>query len=215
VTDRSTGREAFLTAAPTLGPLLRSAEVAAAWDRPSALEAFSVRGLAGHLASQALMVGDALAAPDSELGVIPLSEHYARVAWIDAPVDSDVNTLIRAGGERAAADGPNALADRVEAAVKAARPGLRDAPPDRRVTAPSGQWALSLDDFALTRAMEIAVHSDDLAVSVGLGTPVLPDEPMAAVLGLLVDIAVSRHGQTAVLRALSRRERAPASITAF
>jgi hypothetical protein len=35
------------------------------------------------------------------------------------------------------------------------------------------------------------------------------------VLGLLTGLAARRHGPTAVLRALSRSERAPASISAF
>src|SRR5207247_9450365 len=142
--------------------------------------------------------GGALAAPAPDLDAIPLSEHYARVAWIDAPLDSDVNTLIRAGGERAAADGPAALADRVEAAVREQTQALPEAPADRRVAAPSGQWALTLDDFALTRTMEIAVHNDDLAVSVGVAAPSLPDESLMPVIALLAGIAVRRHGQDAV-----------------
>jgi hypothetical protein len=63
--------------------------------------------------------------------------------------------------------------------------------------------------------MEIAVHSDDLAVSAGVDAPALPAEVLNPVLGLLTELAVRRHGQAAVLRALTRRERAPESITAF
>jgi hypothetical protein len=62
--------------------------------------------------------------------------------------------------------------------------------------------------------MEIAVHSDDLASSVGVATPELPDTVLGPVLDLLVGVSVRRHGQTAVLRALSRAERA-GSVTAF
>jgi hypothetical protein len=67
----------------------------------------------------------------------------------------------------------------------------------------------------LTRLMELAVHSDDLAASVGLPTPELPPSAMEFVLGLLTQLSVRRHGATAVLRTLSRAERAPATITAF
>jgi len=63
--------------------------------------------------------------------------------------------------------------------------------------------------------MEIAVHSDDLAVSVGVPTPPLPAAVIDPVLALLTQVAVRRHGQTAVLRTLSRSERAPATIAAF
>jgi hypothetical protein len=210
-----TSRDAYLAAAEKVAALLREPEVAAAWDRPSALEAFTVRGLAGHLAIQTLMLDSALDAPDSDLPAIPLAEHYARVAWIDAPVDSEVNALIRAGGDRAAQEGPGELAAQVDEAVRRQRAALPAAAADHRVTAPSGQWSLVLDDFVLTRAMEIAVHGDDLAVSVGLPTPAIDDDALMPVITLLARIALRRHGQVALLRALSRRERAPASVSAF
>jgi hypothetical protein len=208
-------RQAYLQAARTVAPLLRDPAVAAAWDGPSALADFTVHGLAGHLASQIFMVGDGIASADSQLEAISLQDHYARVAWIDAPPDSDFNTMIRANGERTASVGPDALADLVEDAVRDQAAALPTAPSAHRVTAPSGQWSLTLDDFALTRLMEIAVHSDDLAVSVGVETPSLDDDVVLPVLSLLAGIALRRHGQVAMLRALSRRERAPSTISAF
>ena len=63
--------------------------------------------------------------------------------------------------------------------------------------------------------MEIMVHSDDLAASVGLPTPEFSEPVVRAVLGLLSAVAVDRHGQTAVLRALSRPQRAPDHVSAF
>ncbi len=77
------------------------------------------------------------------------------------------------------------------------------------------QWSLSWEDFLVTRMMEITVHSDDLAVSVGIDPPELPGAVLEPVLSLLVGVATLRHGQAAVVRALSRAERAPASIAAF
>jgi hypothetical protein len=63
--------------------------------------------------------------------------------------------------------------------------------------------------------MELAVHSDDLAASVGVPTPELPPAAAELVLGLLTQLSIRRHGATAVLRTLSRAERAPGTITAF
>jgi hypothetical protein len=74
---------------------------------------------------------------------------------------------------------------------------------------------LLLDDLLVTRMMELAVHSDDLAVSVGIATPALPERAVDTVIELLSRLAVRRHGPTAVLRALSRAERAPATVAAF
>jgi hypothetical protein len=76
-------------------------------------------------------------------------------------------------------------------------------------------WSLAACDFLVTRMMEIMVHSDDLAASVGVETPEFPADVVTPVLALLTDVAVRRHGQTAVLRALSRPQRAPASVSAF
>jgi hypothetical protein len=50
---------------------------------------------------------------------------------------------------------------------------------------------------------------------VGVEAPALPDEVLGPVLGLLTRLAVRRHGQSAVLSALSRAERAPDRINAF
>jgi hypothetical protein len=63
--------------------------------------------------------------------------------------------------------------------------------------------------------MEFVVHSDDLAVSVGIEPPTLPEAVLGPVLALLVGVSLQRHGQAAVVRALSRRERAPDTISAF
>ena len=63
--------------------------------------------------------------------------------------------------------------------------------------------------------METVVHSDDLAASVGLETPEFPDEVVSPVLDLLTGLAVRRHGATALVRTLTRPQRAPGSVAAF
>ncbi len=80
---------------------------------------------------------------------------------------------------------------------------------------PWGPWPLTLADLLITRMMEIAVHDDDLACSVGRPTPALPDEVTDTVVVLLARLAVRRHGPVTVVRAFSRAERAPATVAAF
>ncbi|MEH1167319.1 hypothetical protein V6V47_18230 [Micromonospora sp. CPCC 205539] len=75
-------------------------------------------------------------------------------------------------------------------------------------------WALRRSDFLLTRQLEIVVHCDDLAVSVGVPTPEFPPEVFDPVRDLLVRLAVRRRGQSALISALSRGERAQ-DISAF
>jgi hypothetical protein len=52
-------------------------------------------------------------------------------------------------------------------------------------------------------------------VSVGLEPQELPDAAFDPVLVLLARLAARRHGQAALLRALTRVERAPAAINAI
>jgi hypothetical protein len=207
--------DAYLGAARSAAELLHRPEIAAGWDRPSALPEFTVRGLAGHLANQVLSVRLVLRADARSSAPIGVLDHYRRVAWIDAELDDPVNVETRENGERTAAGGPAVLAEQVDATVASLAALLPAEPADRVVFLPWTGWSLSLPDFLVTRMMEIAVHSDDLAVSVDVATPALPDNVLRPVVGLLSDLAVRRHGAAAVLRALSRAERAPASIAAF
>lgn len=208
-------REAFLEAVGAVVGLLAEPAVAAAWEKPSALRDFSVGGLAGHIAWQELALPELLSQPEPAEPVVTLREYYVdRVTWLDAGVDGAVNIRIRKGGEATAEDGPEALLARVRDADAWLRAGLPDLPAVRPVRMPSwGDWSLDLDDFLLTRLMELVVHADDLACSVGLPTPPFPERVTAPVVELLARLAVRRHGTVDVIRGLARTERAPASIS--
>ncbi|WBB79782.1 maleylpyruvate isomerase N-terminal domain-containing protein [Micromonospora sp. WMMD882] len=208
-------RTAYLTAARSAVALLGEPAVAQRWDEPSALAEFRVGGLAAHLAVQLFRVPTMLDAPAGSDDPIDLMAHFGRVPWVDAALDDEVSVAVRRIGDELAAPGPTALLARAGATLDELPGRLADAPADRTVRVPPGGWSLTLDDFLVTRLVEIAVHVDDLAVSVGLGTPELPSEVIDPVLTLLARLSVRRHGQPAVLRAFSRAERAPADITVF
>lgn len=208
-------RRAYLEAAERAAVLLGDPAVAAAWAEPSALPKLSVRGLAGHLARQVTRVPGVVAAPASGAQPIGLLGHYSHSSWVTAGIDDEPNVSVRTQGEAEAPHGPAELAERVAAVVADLRETLPAEPADRVVVLPWTGWALSLDDFLTTRTLEIAVHLDDLAVSVGVPTPELPESAVDTVVTLLARLSVRRHGATAVLRALSRAERAPATIAAI
>ncbi|MEV6984790.1 maleylpyruvate isomerase N-terminal domain-containing protein [Sphaerisporangium sp. NPDC051017] len=209
-------REDYLATARSAAGLLREPAVAAAWDGPSALAEFRVSGLAGHLAYQVLALPPILAGPEAREETISLLEHYGRAQWNGAPVDDEFNVRIRDGGEEVAAEGPAAMAARVDQVIEELAARLPAVAADRPVRIPLwGPWSLTLEDLLVTRMMELAVHSDDLAVSVGIPAPPLPLGAVDAVVVLLSRLAVRRHGPTNVLRALSRAERAPALINAI
>jgi len=208
-------RQAYLVAAESAATLLDDPAVATRWARPSALVGFTVGGLAAHLATQVVFVPRTLSLPTPAGEPVSLLDHYGRVTWLGAGLDEEANVAIRRAGEEVAADGAATVVGQTRAAVRDLRALLAEEPDDRVVRPPAGPWGLRLDDFLVTRMMEIAVHSDDLAYSVGVPTPELPSSVLDPVLELLSHLAVRRHGATPVLRALSRAERPPATVSAF
>lgn len=208
-------RDDFLSIARVAAGLLREPPVADAWAAPSALAEYTVGGLAGHLAYQILSVPGALSAPVPTEEVVPLLGHYERVTWMDAGLNDDINVTLRRGAGDLASDGPAALASRVDTALTGLTAALRTAR-NRQVRLPFwSAYSLRLDDFLTTRTMELAVHIDDLAVSAAVPTPDLPQGAVDTSVALLAMLSARRHGAAAVLRGLSRAERAPASIVAF
>jgi hypothetical protein len=209
--------EGFVTSARTAAELVIRPEVRDGWDLESSCAGMTNGGLANHLADQATHTVRLLAAEPSDLTPIPVVEHYRRAGWVQTGLGDEPNTSIRDGSNEQALGGFEALAARVAADLEAL-PDALAAAADRRpdaVLIPWQGWALTTHDFLVTRLMEIAVHSDDLAAGLGLATPLYPDDVVREVLGLLGTVAVDRHGQTALVRALSRPERAPANVSAF
>lgn len=204
-----------LATADAVPVLLRDPRLAEAWDEASALPKFSVRGLAGHLAAQVFNIELVLAEPEGSGPVLSVVEHYGRAAWIGASPDALVNVAVRDAGERLASGTPGALAADVAAAVARLPVALAAESADRVVRIPWTGWLLGLDDFLLTRMVEMVVHGDDLVASAPVAPPPIPAAATELVLGLLMRLAVRRHGPASVLRAFTRPERADASITAI
>ncbi len=185
--------------------LLAAPETAARWDAPSALAEFTVRGLAGHLARAVLLVEQYLDAPATTARPIPAAAYFSTVLTTRDLADP-FHVSVRQRGEEHAARGPGALVEAVDATLARLRTRLPAEPPDR-VVAVAGGHAIRLDDYLVTRMVELTVHTDDLAVSVGVPTPDWPRAVSDAVVGHLVAAARHAHGDLAVIRAFARRER--------
>jgi hypothetical protein len=203
----------FAAATRIASDLVLRPEVGEHWTDESACAGMTVGALARHLVSQWFNAVRLLQAPAGD-PPITVWEHYQRAAWAHTTLDDEANASIRRGSEDLAAEGPEAmrtvvegLAPDVEVVLAADRAGS--------VLIPWQGWSLSAEDFLLTRMMEIVVHSDDLAASVGLATPEFPGEVTGPVLDLLTGLAVRRYGATALVRTLTRPQRAPSSVTAF
>jgi hypothetical protein len=204
----------FLVATESLLDLLQRPAVRVLWTAPSALAEMSVGDLAAHVVSNASIVARAAGSVPPDEEPVALLEHYARSTWVGAPLDDDANVGIRAGARQTAGTGLDGLlADARTAVAQLRTVDTGSLPPSARL--PWWQWSLSFEDFLVVRTMETVVHTDDLAVSIDVEPPVLPDDVLEPVLSLLVRLSARRHGQAAVIRALARRERAGQPINAL
>jgi hypothetical protein len=209
--------EGFVASARRAGALATRPEVADRWPDESACAGMTVGGLANHLVAQVDIAVRLLGGAPSEQEPITLLEHYHRAAWVHTDLDEDANTTVRDSANAEAGSGVEGLEARVAdglARLPATLAAADGREPDSWLIPWQG-WSLTAHDLMVTRLMELMVHSDDLAASIGVETPQFPDDVVAAVLGLLSGVAVERHGQTAVVRALSRPQRAPAHVSAF
>lgn len=200
-------RALFLGSCEVAGGMLARPELAARWDGESALPLLSVAALAAHLARALHTVEAYLDAPppprDVSEGLVSASAYFVP---IDSDLDSPLNVGVRRRADEAAADGAGAVAEAFTDALSRLRHRLPTEPVDRVIRA-FGDRVILLDDYLVVRMVELTVHSDDLAASVGIEPPPFPEPVLELVIETLVGTAVMRHGDWAVLRSLTRRER--------
>jgi hypothetical protein len=200
-------RATYLSAAATAVLLVSDVATASAWSRQSVLPGMSVGVLASHLARSVLQVGWFL--DGNVTGTTPVVSavtYYARLADTESRT-SALNAGVEKRSAESAERGSLKIAVEAQAALDALRVRLPEEPADRRVAvAHRPGEELLLDEYLRTRLVEIAVHTEDLALNVGVAVR-SPESAVAMAIDLLVAAAGERHGDEAVLRALVRRER--------
>jgi hypothetical protein len=208
-------RDALLRATDAIVELVSAPRVAETWDRESALPGMTVGGLTRHLVSQPECAVEFLGIQPvpPHAPTVSLGELYDRTDWFLAPVDAAENTSIvddfnamAAGGQPHSVAILQAARDALPAAIAAAGP---------TTYVPWQDCCLTTDDFLVVRLMEVVVHADDLAASLGSPTPVFDDEVLGPALALLAMLSRRRHGQDGAVRALARAERAGGVAAAF
>jgi hypothetical protein len=207
-------RDAVVHATDLVAELVARPEVSAAWTVESSCPGMSVGGLTRHLVSQPVNVVRLLTTEVPEgAETIDVLEHYARAAWTKEDLGGDTNTSIRETSDEQAAEGSDAaqaLMPRTREQLAAALAGT-----SQTVYIPWQGWGLDTDDFLVTRLMEMVVHADDVAASVAVPVPQFGPGVLDPVLRLLSALSVRRNGQDALVRALTRPQRAPATVAAF
>lgn len=203
--DVSEIRAAFVESAEAARRLVTRTEVAERWKDPSALPMMTVQGLCGHVLRALEGPLRYCAAPPPTDDPVPPVDYYMRVlpsTDLDHPVNKDVRIRAEETGAGSHEDVARRFTTRVEEVIS-----LIHAEAPDRVVRVLGGVPLTLDDYLVTRIVELVVHVDDLAVSVGVSPPPPPDRCARIAIDFMVRLAVRRHGDLAVIRALSRRER--------
>lgn len=207
-------RSAFLDFVPASRQVLARPEVRAAWDEPSSLEHMTVGMVAGHLLRALITLDRYVGGDEPELadnlvdaaGYLLSTEDLVTDEQPD--LDSPLHQEIRQRSRDAASVGHEGVVARWDETASRLSARLASEPPARRIVV-MGPLVMLVDEYITTRLIELVVHTDDLAVSVGLEPPDIPDAVYRPIASALVNAAHRRHGALAVIRALTRRERDP------
>ena len=176
----------------------------AKWDEPSALDGMTVGALSAHLVRAA---GATIAYLDrTEPERRPDGDLLTPVTYFHAAVDSPIHEQIKDVSATEASIGHEATVTKCRELANNLRQRLADEPADRLVGALGGRM-LTLDDFCRTRLIEVLMHLDDLAVSVGEPRPETDPRGVQTVIDITMGIGQALHGDWEVLYALARAER--------
>ncbi len=191
-------------AADDAATLVANPAVGTKWDEPSALDDMTVGALAAHLVRASGAVVAYLDRTDPSLQAD--DELLTKFTYFHAALDAPIHDQIKKVSAEESTIGHDELAAKAAQVASDLRDRLATEPDDRLVGA-LGQRMLTLDDFCATRLIEILMHVDDLATSIGVPTPESPAEATGEVIDILVGIARHRHGDWAVIHSLGRAER--------
>ena len=210
-------RDALWSALDAAVDVVRSPEVAEAWEDDSVLEGLTVGGLVAHLLVATERTALALESDPpaaDETRVVGLREFYGPNRIDDAEqLAGGVPAALRQGASSRAEQGCEAIVGELAALPARLRPLLDAAPPDRLIPVIQVRGgAARLDDYLVTRVIELVVHTDDIACSVGVAIPEITPDVLHVVTSAFVDLAVARSGARAVVRAFTRTERAGADV---
>lgn len=146
---------------------------------PTRLGDWTVRELVAHLSMAVGAVGRHLERPAPPAPEVTATGWVAATAALGGDIDDDTRSL-------AASAAPAGLLDRAAARFAELLP---QAPGDRLLAARVG--AMRLDDFLVTRCVELVVHTDDLAAALGTTLP-YDRQALATATRLLADALAAK-----------------------
>jgi uncharacterized protein (TIGR03083 family) len=201
---------AFISAAEFTAGVLGSSQVAEHWGSPSALPGFSVGGLAGHTYLATRLVDRRLTELRPEGARLRRPGEYYETMRVDDVAriyEDEEHRRIRRDGEYVARRGAAPLVAKFTELIDRLRRRLALERPDRLLGTAVPGVAARLDDFLANRTVELLVHADDLATSVGIPEHEPPELAASLAIASLMAVTRERIGDRAVLRVLSGRDR--------
>jgi hypothetical protein len=210
--------DAYVGAVDWLRAILSRAEVAESWSQPSAVEHYTVGGVAAHAVHGVLWLEQIL--KDAEpvgLRRVTIAD-YMGLNRVDDENDDPFGASLRSAAEAFAETGAHIVAAALTVSrdelvtLLGAAPGSRAVP----VIRVAGAYA-PLSEYLRTRILEAIVHGDDVASSVpDLQVPDPPPGAVAACMDVCIEMARARVGGLEALRAFARVERAtPDALRVF
>jgi hypothetical protein len=198
-------RDVFLTAAEIARGLLDEPGLEERWTDPSSLEGMAIGALSAHLARAVLVVDNYLDQPGEGSPVDPAG-YFLALDGVRAPkADDPLAQGVRQRATQTARRGLVALRRDWDQA----RDRLAMRLPEKETGSLIQVFGsvMTIDDYLVTRLVELIVHSDDLAVALGAQTPVFSRAASDAVLGCLWEMARRRATPMEMIRAMTRVER--------
>jgi hypothetical protein len=198
---------AFADSGARAHTVLATDAVRDAWLDASVLPEMTVGDVAGHLLAVLIMFDRRyeLAVPP---GVVPSDPGGAGYVTVRlgraADLDLDPFRIPREGGRRVAARGHAAAVERFGGLLTGLDARLRADDPDRAILV-ADDTATTMRAFTTTRVVELVVHADDLAESVGTAIPPPAADASEIVIGAFVASTRHRVGDARTIRALAGR----------
>ena len=197
-------RDAFLAASHQAIDLIDSPRIAEAWQEPSALEGFTIGGLASHMGRAISTPAFYLDHPEPPISATSVGPG-AYFAGVD-PNDERIHASIVRRGMDASQAGPTSVLNSLRAQLAVVEPRLRSEGADRRVMV-FGDQVMLLDDYLITRIVEMVIHGQDLIASLPELSVVWDEFAHDLALATVVETATIRHGIDTVITAFARKER--------
>jgi uncharacterized protein (TIGR03083 family) len=198
---------AFVESGARAHAVLATDGVGNAWNAESILPEMTVGDVAGHLLAVLIMFDRRYDVPTPP-GVAPVDPvgGYADIRLAEpSDLDRPPFRMPREGGRRVSARGHATVIEQFGATLARLDARLRADGPERPILVGDGTVPMTLRAFTTTRIVELVVHADDLAESVGTAVPPLSHDAAAIVIDHFVMAVRRRVGAAATIRALAGR----------